>query len=729
MTDVDGMLPHAPHKTVTRHGLAARVGVATRLTMLALLLLLLLHVSGMSATARADVEINSAVTGPVSGDGGTFTVTATGAISGGTEGVLVADSATAITTLTNAGGIEGTGYGIRSAAGTSIGTISNLLGATITGTNEDGVSISGTVTSLSNAGTISGGSRLNDGGIELLSSGTVGTLTNTGSITGSQAVRTTNTSGIGSLVNSGTIRGTRDGVQHEGNTITSLVNQEGGLIQGDGDTGLVSASSSNFGTIDNAGTITGAYGVYARGDIVEFINRGTGVVSGTKSGYGFYTRESVGTFTNEAGGLIQSADDAGVYLTGDETGVVTFTNAGTISGVNGIYTDAKIGTLTNTATGLIQGTESGLYIDDYESVTVINAGRFSGGSRGIFAFYGIAGLTNKDGGEISGTTLAGLDIQDAAGTITNEAGGLITSADGAGVFVRNYSEAVVESLSNAGTIDGGTAGVHVTTKGTIKQLTNSGTIRYTGAGTGPAVLVGTDGILGVADGSSGVALTSTGVGALLDGTIENGGTIHYGFTIENQNVTVSAGGGTGTFTNGTLAVADGNLLFTSGVLALDADVSVNGGTGLFTNEATLSLGDAQTVTGNFAQAAAGTFRSVISGTSTYGNLEVNGTASFAGILDLALSEFTLAEGQTFDLFEFNSRTGDFSGLSVDGTSLASAGVGLWTYDSLVLQEVWTPTSMSISAVPEPSTLALGAAGLASAAWLRHRRRRAAAPQA
>jgi len=61
----------------------------------------------------------------------------------------------------------------------------------------------------------------------------------------------------------------------------------------------------------------------------------------------------------------------------------------------------------------------------------------------------------------------------------------------------------------------------------------------------------------------------------------------------------------------------------------------------------------------------------------------------------------------------------------DGTSLVSAGEGLWTYESRVLQEVWTPTSMSISAVPEPSTLALGAAGIASAAWVLYRRRKQA----
>jgi hypothetical protein len=70
-------------------------------------------------------------------------------------------------------------------------------------------------------------------------------------------------------------------------------------------------------------------------------------------------------------------------------------------------------------------------------------------------------------------------------------------------------------------------------------------------------------------------------------------------------------------------------------------------------------------------------------------------------------------------------TGGFSGLSVDGVALTSLGDNKWAYGELALQEVWTPTSMSIAAVPEPSTFALGAAGIACAAWLRHRRRVAA----
>jgi len=643
MNAVDVMLPHAPQKTVTRRGLAARVRDCSPLTMLAWLLL---HVLALPATARADVTVDSAVTGPIKGDGGTFTVTATGAISGGASGVWVEDGSTLITTLTSSGSIEGNEYGLLSAEGTSIGTITN-------------------------SGTIRGGSGF---GTRLF--GTTGTASNSGRIEGDYGFNSPGS--LDSFTNSST--------------------------------GVVSARTG--------------WGFFS-GNLTTFANEAGGLIEATDNGYAVYFDGGTITTVTNAGTIRSTGPGGGSFAVYNRADITLLTNSGTISGYRGLQTqDGEIATLSNTATALIEGIEDGIYTNTFDAMAVVNAGQITGGRSGIYAYYGISEVTNQSGGEISGTTGAGVYMEDRSGTITNQSGGVITSASKAGVFVGNYSGAVLDSLSNSGTIDGDTAGVEIT-DGTIKQLTNSGTIRYAGEGTGPAVLVGTAGILGVADGSSGVALTSTGAGASLDGTIENGGTIHYGFTIANQNVTVSAGGGTGTFSSGTLDVADGNLLFTSGVLALDADIAVDGGAGLFTNEATVALGDAQTVTGNFAQTAAGTFRSVISGTTTYGNLDVNGTAAFAGILDLSLSSFALAEGQTFALFEFNSRTGDFSGLSVDGTSLVSAGVGLWTYDSLVLQEVWTPTSMSIAAVPEPSTLALGAAGLASAAWgLRRRRTRA-----
>jgi hypothetical protein len=292
------------------------------------------------------------------------------------------------------------------------------------------------------------------------------------------------------------------------------------------------------------------------------------------------------------------------------------------------------------------------------------------------------------------------------------------------------SDGQVDLVDNAGLIRGDSAGVRVLF-GSVLSLVNTGTIGSTGASPKVAVSVSPYGTLGDGSGASGPAIVSTAAGALLDGGIVNAGTILNGFQIGNQNVRVSAGTGLdeglGTFDGGTLDVVDGDLTFTDGTIALNADVSVDGGAGLFTNEATLALGDSQTVTGNFTQTSAATLRTILSGSSTYGALTILGAATFAGGLDLDLSAFSLAEGQTFDLLEFASRTGEFTGLSVDGAALASLGANQWAYDSLIIQETWTDTSMSlsISAVPEPSTYAMALAGLAGGGWSMFRRRKRA----
>jgi hypothetical protein len=304
---------------------------------------------------------------------------------------------------------------------------------------------------------------------------------------------------------------------------------------------------------------------------------------------------------------------------------------------------------------------------------------------------------------------------------------VIESTNAMGIYVGDYETASLTSLQNLGTIRGATAGVEVTEEGTISTITNSGTIAYTGVGTGPAVVVGATGVLGE-EFFDAPALTSTGASALIDGTIQNQGTIHYGFTIANQSVTVSAGGGTGIFANGTLTVADGDLTFTEGTTTLAADVSVDGGSGTVFNQGTLDRLDSQTITGNFEQTGAAALSSGISDASTFGSLAISGTATFDGTLDLEqLLGFTLQDGQTFDLFSFASRSGGFSGLSVDGTPLSSLGTNEWAYGELTLTENWSSTAMSLSvaAVPEPSTLALAAAGMAGAAWGMVRRRKRA----
>ena len=77
-----------------------------RLPAVRVLLSAVVLAAGSPNAALADVIVSTSTSGPVYGDGGTFTVTAAGSISSGGEGII-ASSTNGITTLENAGSITG----------------------------------------------------------------------------------------------------------------------------------------------------------------------------------------------------------------------------------------------------------------------------------------------------------------------------------------------------------------------------------------------------------------------------------------------------------------------------------------------------------------------------------------------------------------------------------------------------------------------------------------------
>jgi hypothetical protein len=316
---------------------------------------------------------------------------------------------------------------------------------------------------------------------------------------------------------------------------------------------------------------------------------------------------------------------------------------------------ADTATISNAATGVIRST--------------VNAS--------AIYLYGNNGLISNDG-LISGVTEG---IDQAAGSTT--------------------------TLTNSGRIEGGTSALSIS--GTTEKIINTGVIAYTGAGTGPALVVGPGGVLGDATGTRGPALESTGATALIDGRIVINGTLYHGFTIENQNVELSAAGGTGTFSGGTLDVADGNLSLMDGRINLGSDISVSGGLGSVFNESTLALFGKPTIRGDFSQLNVGSLLSVFDG-ATAATLVIDGVATIDGALGLELDESRLADNQTFDLLMFDSYLGQFSTFSINGQALASAGPRRWSHNSLILEEQWSATTMRIavtaapSAVPEPGTM-------------------------
>jgi hypothetical protein len=604
------------------------------------------------------------------------TLTNSGTITGAGEGgIRVGGNGARVATLTNTGSIGGS-RGIFVNGGGTITTLDNQTVEGVTGVisgNGDAVDNAGTIVTLTNGGTISGNEGIRNG-----SGGTITTLTNNATITATNSGILTFGS-IPSLTNAGSITGGQRGIYVEFNSnalISSLTNS--GTITGAGEGGIsVGGNGARVATLTNTGSIGGSRGIFVNGGgtITTLDNQTVEGVTGVISGNG------------------DAVDNAGT--------IVTLTNGGTISGNEGIRNGSggTITTLTNNAT--ITATNSGiLTFGSIPSLT--NAGSITGGQRGIYVEFNsnalISSLTNS--GTITGTGFAGIQVGGNGATLT--------------------------SATNTGTIQG-SSGIVTEGGGLFGKLTNSGTIAGT---SGVAIGVRQNGVLGDASGAGGVAIESTGIGAAINGSIANRGTIHHGFTIANQNVTVSGDGGTtGTFSNGLLNVTDGNLTFTNGRTFLGADVAVNGGSGTVFNEGIVAFGRELNFDGLFSQSSGGTLSTLVASTTNFGSIVFTGAAAFEGTLDLDLvGGFNFAAGQSYLLFTFDSYTADFfGGLSVDGQGLTSAGTDRWNYNDLILQEVWTPTTMSLSIlpVPEPSTLVLGAAGIAPVAWRAYRRRKRA----
>ena len=563
--------------------------------------------------------------------------------------------------ISNDGQIIGASQGIHKAGGT-LNTLSNA-GSITAATNA--IESHGTIGTLTNSGSISGAG---DWGIY---SRTTGSLTNaaTGSITATGHGVGIPYATVGTIDNAGLIRGTNGhGLYLEGSTLTALSNS--GTISGRylG----VHGWASSIGSITNSGTIEASDSAMILNTTGTIINTTTGSIRSTTTGHAITLYGDTGLLANH--GTISSPTGYGILGLGGT--LTAITNTGTIEGSSGIHSLYRpFGTITNS--GTITGTEHGMVLHDTGTLENTASGviRSTVNASAIFLYGNTSQISND--GLISGVTEG---IAQATGLTT--------------------------TLTNTGRIEGGSTALSIS--GTTEKIINTGVIAYTGAGTGPALVVGPGGVLGDATGTRGPALESTGASALLSGRIVIEGTIYHGFTIENQNVEVSAAGGTGTFSGGTLDVADGNLSLLDGRINLGSDISVTAGSGSVFNESTLAFSGAPTIHGNFTQLNVGSLISVFDGTTTAA-LSIDGVANFDGAFGLELDESSLKDNQTFNLLMFDSYLGQFSTFSINGNALASAGPGRWSHNSFILKEEWSSTTMKIivtaapASVPEPGT--------------------------
>ena len=207
----------------------------------------------------------------------------------------------------------------------------------------------------------------------------------------------------------------------------------------------------------------------------------------------------------------------------------------------------------------------------------------------------------------------------------------------------------------------------------------------------------------------------------------------------NSGVTLTIGAPMSVYSGGSLNISGAGTTNLNGVIA-----NGNSGTSriVYTGSNTLSLGGLNTYTGgtsvsvgtvaisqNFTMSGSNAIglnaTSGTNGKMTFGG----GTLTFGGTLQLDLSG-TFASGGTFDLINLGTgvSAGSFSSVSIAGSytaSLVNNGSGVWSGASGDTNFVFDQASgdLTVSAIPEPSTISLliGSLGLGVALTL-HRRR-------
>lgn len=568
----------------------------------------------VSAPGQTAIAVNSGALNPssyYSTQQTALTVGAGGSVTGATALTLLQSpdnpNGTVSVSLDNAGTVTGTGgiallaNTVSTAQGypnllTSFSTITNRAGASIVG------GIVGQVSTLANAGSI-------DGGAGSALDTTIGygpTLTNAaGATIRSTSAAATILAGPNyylTVTNAGTIANAGSGAAVSGGLL-AVINEAGGQIGSAGATAIAASTSlrlTNRGTVtgnvtagnggstidSTGGTINGSVTLGNGNDtlIARYVGTralATGITGAINAGGGTNTERVVfATDTlvttpinlNAGFGQLLLAPDAKVTAT-LTAGFSTATPL-VVTGQGTVVNQATIALSTRVVSDLDYAFDSSAQFRNEGSITALLSGNT--GSAGIvlsshsFANSGSVTVTGGTGASVSYNPVINSGVITATGTgvslfdgvLTNR--GTIISTGGVGVDL--YGN-VGYTGSNSGTIRGATTGVS-----TSIYLTNTGTVSSAGTGVNVQAygyLINAAG--GVVNGGSGGAISvgPFNAGVANAGTIN--GNVSFGSAFSGDN-SLSYIAQTGGVLNGNLSLGNGTTLVTD---------LVNTGPGLF----------------------------------------------------------------------------------------------------------------------------------------------------
>ncbi len=411
----------------------------------------------------------------------------------------------------------------------------------------------------------------------------------------------------------------------------------------------------------------------------------------------------VGKLTVEAGGSVTSTDGR----VGGSSGA----GEALITGANSRWENS--GTLTVGASG----TSAKLTIADGAHVVSANA-NVSAGNGAAHAI----GEVLVTGAGSTWTNNDRLSVGEAkTGSLTIADGATVTSTTG--FIARGLGSASNPNISN----------VVVTGAGSALTMTGSLVL---GGQTETAQSGNTFGVLTVKDGGT------VAVGGSLVTHASDRVQLQSGGTIKANNYQISRNGALGVldWTGGTLDITDtlqvgptsgylleipelglltggGRVVGNANSFGITADASV-------VNAGVLAPGNSPgtfSIFGDYTQLASGTLDIELGGLLAgveYDQLLVSGNAFLNGTLSVSLfDDFTLSEGDSFNILTANQINDTFAGLA-DG-----ATVGRFGDYNLIVSYSDTAVSLSATAVPEPSAIAVLAIGTIGLARRYQRRKR------
>jgi len=432
---------------------------------------------------------------------GNCSITSSGNISNGATSTALEVNGS-VGTLTNSGIIHGGDNGIANSG--TIAVFNNQTNATIMGGFTNGLFNIGKIGVLTNNGTISGGSDsagiANDGGsigvltnsgvirggaTGIFNSGTIGTLTNSGTISSNKfGINIGGTIGggsIGVLSNTagGVIHGSNTGVFNDGGigTLTNSGKIAGGTVSGNSATGIFNDEFGSIGTLTNSGVISGLNaGISNVGTIGTLNNSGT--ISGSfiavanegtigalnNSG----TLSALSAINNGGTGTIGALTNSGVIagnITNNTTNNLTINGGtgstfGTLTG----FAPGSIGTITNTNSNLTFGSGNLLLNDN---VNVGSNNTFNNNAATLQVNNSIAITGNYNQGEAATLQIGVANGATANGSLANDSGygrlvvsGSATIASGSSVNLKPLTTYGFAAGQRFVVVDASTAGTN-----------------------------------------------------------------------------------------------------------------------------------------------------------------------------------------------------------------------------------------------------------------------------